>query len=334
MKFRITKYLLLTVITMLYILPAQAEEIVIYSARKDHLIRPLFDSYTQKTGVKIKYITGKAPLLLQKLKSEGKHTPADLLITVDAGNLWHAANEGVLQRVSSKKLTENIPSHFRDPENRWFGLSVRARTIVYNTNKIKKHQLKSYEDLSDPKWKNRLLLRTSRKVYNQSLVAMLMVDNGEKRTEEIVRGWVSNLATKPFSNDTKVMKAIAAGQGDVGIVNTYYFGRLLKKNKNLPLALFWPDQDSKGVHVNISGAGITTHAKNRSGALAFLEWLSSKQAQNLFADVNLEYPVNKSVAPHPIVSSWGSFKQNSNNLSNAGKLQAASIRLMDRSGYR
>ena len=313
---------------------AFGEEITVYSARKEHLVKPLFDAYTAETGVKINYLTGKAPVLMQRIKAEGKNTPADLLITVDAGNLWNAADEGILAPVSSEKLSANIPSHLKDPENRWFGLSIRARTIVYNTDKVKPSDLSTYEALGGPEWKGRLLLRTSKKVYNQSLVAMLMADHGTEETEKIVKSWVHNLGAPPFSSDTKVLEAVAAGQGDVGIVNTYYYGRLIKKNPDLPLALFWPDQDDKGVHVNVSGAGVTTHAKHREAAVKFLEWLSSKKAQNLFADGNMEYPVNPEVKPHETVAGWGSFKENTLNLNNAGLRQAGAIRLMDRAGYK
>ncbi len=313
---------------------AFCEQIVVYSARKEHLIRPLFETYTRKTGVKVKYITGKAPVLFQRIKAEGKNTPADMLITVDAGNLWHAAREGVLQPVRSSILEKNIPAHLRDSENRWFGLSVRARTVVYSTVRVRPDELSTYENLANPRWKGRLLLRTSKKVYNQSLVAMLIFEHGEVKTEKIVRGWAKNLAAAPFSNDTKVMQAILAGQGDVGIVNTYYYGRLLKKDPSISLALFWPNQDSKGVHVNVSGAGVTTYAKHKVRAIKLLEWLSSEQAQSLFADSNMEYPANERVQPNPIVASWGKFKQNPINLSKAGAYQAAAIRLMDRAGYK
>lgn len=313
---------------------AVSEELVVYSARKEHLIRPLFEAYTKETGVKIKYITDKAAVLLQRIKAEGQATPADLLITVDAGNLWHAAQEGMLEPVSSNILQENIPSHLRDPQNRWFGLSVRARTIVYNSEKVAPKELSTYENLAEPAWKGRLLLRTSKKVYNQSLVAMLITEHGQAQTEKIVKGWVNNLAAPPFSSDTKVLEAIAAGQGDVGIVNTYYLGRLLKKKPDLPLAVFWPNQNSSGVHVNVSGGGIITYSKNKAAALKLLEWLSSRQAQNLYADVNLEYPANPRVVPHKMIASWGQFKQNPINLDNAGKYQAEAVQLMDRAGYR
>ena len=257
---------------------AFSQELVVYSARKAHLIKPLFDAYEKKTGVTIKYITGKAPVLLERLKSEGAQTPADLLITVDAGNLWHAAQVGVLRPVSSAVLSANIPPSLRDPENRWFGLSKRARTIVYSTERVKPSDLSTYENLADPVWKGRLALRTSKKVYNQSLVAMLIAEHGDAATETLVKGWVNNLAAPTFSSDTKALEAVMAGQGDVAVVNTYYFGRLQKKTPHMPLAIFWPNQASGGVHVNISGAGVTTHAKHPEAATAFLEWLSGPEA--------------------------------------------------------
>jgi len=248
--------------------------------------------------------------------------------------LWHAAKQGVLQPVSSEILASNIPSHLRDPENKWFGLSLRARTIVYSTKRVQSDELSTYEDLSKAEWKERLVLRTSKKVYNQSLVAMLIKEHGEDETTKIVKGWVDNLAAPPFSNDTKVMEAIIAGQGDVGIVNTYYFGRLAKKDPTIPIALFWPNQSAGGVHVNVSGAGVVAASNNKAAAVALLEWLSTKKAQQIFADVNLEYPVHPDVRVNSIVASWGSFKQNQINLKNAGEKQAAAIQLMDRVGYK
>lgn len=316
--------------------PVFADELVVYSARNEHLIQPIFEAYTEQTGVEIKYITDKEGPLLQRLKAEGKNTHADLLITVDAGNLWHAASEGLLQPVDSQILKENIPANLRDEEDRWFGLSLRARTIVYSTERVKPEQLSTYAALGDEAWKGRLLLRTSKKVYNQSLVAMMIAEYGEEQTEQIVRSWVANLAAAPFSNDTQTMEAIVAGQGDVAIVNTYYFGRLLRKQPDLKLALFWPNQEQagSGVHVNVSGAGVTRYAKNPEAAVKFLEWLSSEQAQNLFADANLEYPVNPKVTPNAEVAAWGTFVPSPFNLTQAGKLQEQALRLMDRAGYR
>lgn len=319
-------------------LPALAEEIVVYSARNEQLIKPLFEAYTQDTGVAVKFITDKEGPLMARLKAEGKNTPADMLLTVDAGNLWQASEEGLLRPIKSRVLDSNVPAHLRDPDNEWFGLSVRARTLVYNTSKVKPADLSTYEDLASPKWKGRLCLRTSKKVYNQSLVAMMITEYGEGKTEDIVTGWVANLATSPFPDDTRAMEAVAAGQCDVTLVNTYYFGRLMEKQPNLPLAIFWPNQNLKnkaaGVHVNVSGAGVTKHAKNPAAAQKLIEWLSSDKAQNLFADVNMEYPVNPKVAPDKAVAAWGGFKQNLVNVKEAGSLQSKAVKLMDRAGYK
>lgn len=313
---------------------AFASEVVVYSARKEHLIKPLFEAYTAKTGVEVKYITGKAGALLERIKAEGSNTSADLFITVDAGNLWHAAEEGVLQPLDSKTLISNIPAHLRDPQSRWVGLSVRARTIVYNKDKVNPAELSTYEALGDDEWKGRLLLRTSKKVYNQSLVASMIAEKGEVETEKIVKSWVSNLPVAPFSSDTKALEAVVAGVGDVAVVNTYYFGRLLKKNPELPLSIYWPNQKTNGVHMNVSGAGVTKHAKNKAEAVKLLEWLSSAEAQGKFASLNQEFPANESVESDPIVASWGEFKGNPMNVAKYGEYQAAAIKLMDRAGYK
>ncbi|MCF8106687.1 MAG: extracellular solute-binding protein [Desulfohalobiaceae bacterium] len=313
---------------------AKTDELVVYSARKEHLIKPLFDRYTEKTQVPVRYVTGKAGVLLQRLKSEGERTPADVLITVDAGNLWHAAKEGILDPVDSPVLENNIPNQYQDPDDRWFGLSLRARTIVYHTRRVSPDELKTYRSLGDPRWEDRLLLRTSKKVYNQSLVASMIAAYGQEETEAIVRSWVDNLAVAPLSSDTKVLKGILAGLGDVGIVNTYYFGRLQKENPDVPLAVFWPNQDSNGVHVNISGGGVVAGSDNRERAVQLLEWLSSKQAQSMFAGLNMEYPANPDVPPVEQVRDWGSFKANPMDVSLYGKYQAKAVRLMDRAGYK
>jgi iron(III) transport system substrate-binding protein len=314
--------------------PTLADEIVVYSARNEQLIKPLFDAYSKESGDTIKFITDKEGPLMQRLKAEGAGSPADILLTVDAGNLWQARQMQLLKPVKSAMLQSNIPAHLRDADGYWFGFSVRARTIVYNTNRVKPEQLGTYDDLADAKWKKRLCLRTSKKVYNQSLVAMMIAEHGEQKTEEIVRGWVANLATDVFPDDVKMMEAVAAGQCDVGIANTYYFGRLIQKKPATPLKLFWPNQAGNGVHVNVSGAGLTAHAKHEQAATRFLEWLSTPKAQSMFADVNLEYPANPAVKPDPAVAAWGDFKQNPINVAKAGELQAAAVKLMDRAGYK
>ena len=313
---------------------ADAKPVVVYSARAEQLIKPIFDAYTAQTGVEVQYVTDSEQPLIQKLKAEGETGKADVLLTVDAGNLWYAAEEGVLRPTYSEVLEANIPANLRDPENMWFAMSVRARTIVYDKRVVDTAELEGYAGLADEKWKGKLCRRTSTKVYNQSLVAALISQMGEHDAETVVRGWVDNLATDVFSNDTKLIQAIEAGQCQVGIVNTYYLGRLLKENADLPVAIFWPTAESGGVHVNVSGAGITRHAKKPEGAKALLEWMSGPDAQKLLGGENMEYPANPSVAPHELVLGWGQFDASPMNVSQAGHFQADAVKLMDRARYR
>jgi iron(III) transport system substrate-binding protein len=309
-------------------------EITVYSSRKEHLVKPLFDFYTEKTGISIRYITDSAGPLIARLAAEGANTPADMLMTVDAGNLWQAAEKGLLQGLNSPTLASNIPSHLRSEAQDWFGLSIRARTMVYATDRVTLDELSTYEDLAAEKWRGRLCLRTSKKVYNQSLIATMISALGEEQAETVVAGWVANLATDPFSSDTTMMEAIAAGQCDVGIANSYYFGRMKKADPELSLALFWPNQEDRGVHINISGAGITRHAKQAAEAQALLEWLSSPEAQGQFAELNQEFPANPLVKPSAEAAAWGDFKADNMNVEVAGRLQADAVRLMDRADYR
>jgi iron(III) transport system substrate-binding protein len=311
------------------------KSITVYSARAENLIKPVFDAYTRETGVEVRFVTDKEGPLMERLKAEGANSPADLFLTVDAGNLWWAAKEGLLQPVKTKALAAQVPAHLRDPEGRWYGLSVRARTIFYNPTLVKPEELSTYEDLASAKWKGRLCLRTSKKVYNQSLVAMMIAEEGEKKTEETVKGWVANLAAEPFPDDTKLLEAISAGQCAVGVANTYYYGRLMKEKPDTRVAIFWPNQKSPGgVHVNVSGAGVAKHAKNKDEAVRFLEWASGTKAQNLFVDANLEYPANAKIKPAARVEAWGPFKAATFNVAKAGELQADAVKLMDRAGYR
>lgn len=314
--------------------PPSDDELVVYTSRKDHLVKPVFDAYTQETGVQVRYITDNAGALTARLQAEGKRSPADMLITVDAGNLWNATQKDLLAPVESAELEANLPANLSAPGKQWFGLTVRARTLVYSSDRVDPDNLSTYAALADPQWQGRLCLRTSKKVYNQSLVATLIERLGAEETEEVVRGWVDNLATDVFSNDTALMEAIVAGQCDVGIVNTYYFGRLKRDNPELPLKLFWANQGSSGVHVNVSGAGITRHAPHREQAVDLLEWMSQPQAQKLLADKNLEYPVNPNVEAAPEVQSWGEFEADDLNVSVAGERQVEAVKLMDRAGYR
>lgn len=314
---------------------AQSEQsMLVYSARKEHLIKPLFDAFQKDTGIQVNFVTDEAQPLLARLEAESERSPADLFMAVDAGNLWQATQKNILRPTDSKLLTDRIPAAYRDPQNQWFGLSLRARTIVYSTERVKPEDLSTYEALADAKWKKKLCLRTSQKVYNQSLVAMLIQRWGAEKTETIIKGWVDNLATEVFSDDTALIKAIAAGQCDVGIVNTYYYGALANEQKDLPVAVFWANQKAGGVHVNLSGAGITKHAPHPELAQQLLEWLVSDKAQAMFAEINFEYPAVADVKPHKAVAAWGEFEADPENLSNAGRLQAEAIKLMDRAGYR
>ena len=310
-----------------------AEEVVVYSARIDELIKPVFDAYTAKTGVQIKFITDKEAPLLARLQAEGKNTPADLLITVDAGNLWQAEQQGVLKPIKSSVIEANIPAQYRSPTGAWTGLSLRARTIAYSPERVKPEELSTYEALADKQWEGRLCLRSSKKVYNQSLTATLIEAHREAKTEEIVKGWVNNLATDVFADDTALLQAIDVGQCDVGLVNTYYFGRLQKQNPAFKAKLFWPNQADRGVHVNLSGAGVTKYAPNPQAAQQLLEWMSSAEAQGLFASLNQEYPANPAVKPSAEVAAWGTFKADSIPLEVAGKRQVEATMLMDRAGW-
>ncbi|WP_435607132.1 extracellular solute-binding protein [Pseudomonas knackmussii] len=310
-----------------------ADEVVVYSSRIDELIKPVFDAYTAKSGVKVKFITDKEAPLMARIKAEGANTPADLLLTVDAGNLWQAEKMGILQPFDSPTLDANIPAQYRSGTDSWTGLSLRARTIVYSTERVKPDELSTYEALADKRWEGRLCLRTAKKVYNQSLTATLIETHGEQKTEEILRGWVGNLATDVFSDDTALLQAIAAGQCDVGIVNTYYYGRLHQEKPDLPIKLFWPNQADRGVHVNLSGIGLTKYAPHPEQAKALVEWMTGPDAQALFASINQEFPANPKVAPSEEVAAWGSFKADSIPVEIAGKRQAEAIKLMDRAGW-
>lgn len=310
-----------------------ADDIVVYSSRIDELIKPVFDKYTAKTGVNIKFITDKEAPLMARLKAEGANTPADILITVDAGNLWQAEQEGVLKPLKSTVIEQNIPAQYRSSTGSWTGLSLRARTIVYSSARVKPEELSTYEALADPTWAGRLCLRTSKKVYNQSLTATLIEAHGAAQTETILKGWVDNLATDVFADDTALLQAIDAGQCDVGLVNTYYFARLHQQEPNLKVKLFWANQADRGVHVNLSGAGVTKYAPHAAEAQKLLEWMTGPEAQNLFADINQEFPANPAIKPSAEVAAWGSFKADSVPMEVAGKRQVQAIKMMDRAGW-
>lgn len=312
---------------------AQAKELVVYSSRQEHLIKPVFDLYTKKTGVEVNFITDKEAPLMARLRAEGANTPADMFMTVDAGNLWQAEEQGLFREVKSATIDQNIPANLRSSNHMWTGLSLRARTIAYSTERVKPEDLSTYEALADPQWKGRVCLRTSKKVYNQSLTATMLESIGVEKTAEVIKGWLANLATPVFADDTALLQAIDAGQCDVGIVNSYYFGRMHAADPSVKVKLFWPNQEDRGVHVNISGAGVTKYAKQPEEAIKLLEWMTTEEAQRVFADVNMEFPANPAVKPSPEVAAWGDFKRDNVNIEVAGRRQPEAIMLMDRLGW-
>lgn len=320
----------LTLLVMLSAHAASDNKITVYTHRNEQLIKPLFEAYQKESGVEVEFLTGDAGALLQRVKAEGAGTKADLFISVDAGSLWLAQQDNLFEPVKSEILNKNIPEFLRDPKGNWFGLSLRARTIFYNKDKVKKDELTDYAGLADPKWKGRLCLRTSKKVYNQSLVAMLIDQYGEKKAESIVKGWVSNLATEVFSNDTKLLEAISSGECHIGFANTYYMARLQQDKKALNVKAHFP----KNTHINISGGGVLKHSDNKKAAQALLEWLTTPKAQKMFADSNMEYAVVEGIEPAPIVKAWGEPKASTQPLYRAGELQRKAIMLMDRQNYK
>ena len=313
--------------------PAPAAEVVVVYTARHYGQEPVFEAFTKQTGIEMQSFDGSPSELFERLQAEGDKTPADVLVSVDAGDLWNAAQAGLLAKIDSSELQANIPAHLHDAENRWFGLTVRARTIMYNTRKVKPEELSTYEALGDPKWKNRLCLRSSNHIYNQSLLATMIKRFGEAKVEAIVRGWVANNPIL-INSDTRILESIAAGECDVGITNSYYLGRLLAQAPTLPVAPFWANQQTTGTHVNISGAGVTAHAKHHANAIKLIEFLSRPEAQQQLVNNNFEYPANPHTPVHPILAKWGPFKQDDINVAAAGELQPAAIKLADRAGYK
>lgn len=316
---------------------ASNDAVTIYSSRNEQLIQPLLDEFTKETGIPVELVTDDSGPLMARLEAESTNTPADVLLTVDAGNLWQAGQQGLLQPIKSEVVNSNVPEKYRSVDDLWTGLSLRARTIFYDPAKVQPTDLSTYADLADPKWKGKLCLRTSKKVYNQSLVASMIEHYGPEKTEEIVKGWVANLAAPVFSNDTKLLEAIASGQCQVGIANSYYYGRILDENPKFPVKLFWTNQgegaEATGTHVNVSGAGIIKNSDNVEGARKLIEWLSSDTAQGKYASSDKEYPVKAGIDESDMLRSWGSFNQDNINVSIFGQRQAEAVQLMDRAGY-
>ncbi|TGO02459.1 iron deficiency-induced protein A [Candidatus Thiomargarita nelsonii] len=322
------------------IIQVAASEVNLYSARKEALIKPLLDKFTQETGIRVNLVTGKADALLKRLQSEGRNSPADLLITVDAGRLYRAKKAGVLQAVSSKLLTKAIKPQYRDPEGYWYGLSLRARVVMYVKDQVKPAQLETIEALADKQWRGQICIRSSSNIYNQSLVASMIAAKGVEKTEAWVKGLVANFARPPAGGDRDQIKAAAAGQCSIAIANTYYLGKMLSGKSRAQraaatkMAIFWPNQQDRGVHINLSGAGITKASKNRENAIKLLEYLLSAEAQKWYAQANFEYPVKSGVEISALLKSWGDFKADTLNLSQLGALNPAAMKLMDRAGWK
>ena len=319
---------------------ALAQDVKIYSARQEVLIRPLLDAFEAKTGIPVRVVSGKADALLERLKSEGANSPADLLLTTDVGRLVRAAEAGVLQPVASPWLEAAIPARYRDPDGLWFGLSLRARPIIYAKDRVAPQDLSTYAALADRKWRGRICVRSSSNVYNQSLLAAMIEHRGAQATEAWARGLVANFARKPAGGDRDQIRAVAAGECDLALVNTYYLARMIKASKAsdrsaaAKVAIFWPDQAGAGTHVNVSGAGVTKSAKNRAGAIRLLEFLVSVAAQRIYAELVNEYPVREQVRLAPVVAGWGPFKADRIPLVWLGRNNAEAVRIADRAGWR
>ena len=318
---------------------AGAGEVNLYSYRQPFLIKPFLDEFTKRTGVKVNVVFAKKGML-ERLKREGANSPADAVLTVDISRLKAHADADLLQPIESKTIEKNIPAQFRDPNGLWVGLTLRTRLIAAARDRVEVGEIKSYEDLADPKWKGRICVRKGGHVYNRALVASLIAHHGEKKAGELLAKIVANFARKPQGNDRAQAKAVYEGVCDVAIINNYYFGRM-KFNKKKPdqkkwaaaLRLVFPNQDGRGSHVNISGAAVTKHARNRDNAIMLIEFLSGQFAQRMYASQNYEYPVNPRVLWDKEVESWGRFKIDTLSLAKIADLGPAAQKLIDRVGW-
>ncbi|MFA5123365.1 Fe(3+) ABC transporter substrate-binding protein [Zavarzinia sp.] len=319
---------------------AQAEELNIYSSRHYPSDELLFGKFKEETGITINLIQGGAAELVQRLKLEGANSPADIFITTDAANLWRAQSAGLFQPVTSPVLEKVVPAQFREPSGLWYAFATRARVIVYNKDRVKPEELSTYEALAEPQWKGRVLSRSSNNEYVQSMVAAMIAHLGEEKTEAWAKGLVANFARPPKGADTDQIRAVAVGEADVAIVNHYYFARLLASDKPADkevvdkVRIFFPDQDSFGTHINVSGAGVAAHAPHREAAIKFLDYLASPEAQAVFAEANNEFPIVDGVAPSSVVQSFGPFKRDTLPIDDLGKNNGAAVLLLDRAGWR
>jgi len=321
--------------------PAQTQVVNLYSTRHYNTDRRLYDDFTAQTGIRVNLVEIEgAGNAIQRIKSEGSNSPADLLITVDAGNLWRAQNEGLFEPVRSRVLESKIPAHLRDPQGHWFGLSKRVRVIYYNKDRVNFNDVKSYDDLANPKFRGRVVMRSGTNIYNQSFVASLIARRGVQKAEEWASGVVANFARPPAGNDTSNIRDVAAGVGDLTMGNTYYFGRLVNSNRPedqevvRKVGMIFPNQQEDGAHVNISGGGVLKTSRNKAAAIRFLEYLVSDSAQSYFADGNFEFPVVAGIKINDKVRGFGVFRESRLNAAELGKNQAEAVRVLDRAGWK
>ncbi|MDG1397201.1 MAG: Fe(3+) ABC transporter substrate-binding protein [Polaribacter sp.] len=316
------------------------QEVNIYTHRHYKPDQELFAQFEKETGIKVNVVNASADELIQKMSLEGEQSPADVLITVDAGRLVRAKNNGLLQSVKSEFLEETIPSHLKDADSQWFALTKRARVVVYNPDNVKAEDLSTYEALTDNKWKNKILIRSSSNIYNQSLMASIIANSDEATAVKWAEGIVANMARSPKGNDRDQIKAVVAGEGDLAVVNTYYIGKLLN-SKNADevkagevIKVFFPNQEGRGTHVNVSGAGVAKYAPNKVNAIKFIEFLANEKAQKVFAKANYEYPVNTKVMPSELLQSWGSFKEDTLSLSKLGENNKKAVLAFDAASWK
>lgn len=317
-------------------------EVNVYSGRNYDSDYALYEAFTQQTGIKVNLVEAGEDQIIQRILNEGVNSPADIMITTDAGRLWRAEQAGLFQPIRSTLLESRVPEYHRDPEGLWFGLAGRARVFVYAKDRIDPSWFPTYESLADPSLQGRLLIRSSSNIYNQSLMSALIEAHGEEWTEQWARGVANNLARPPQGGDTDQIKAVAAGEGDVAVVNTYYFARLLKSQapedqevvRNL--GLVFPNQGvgERGTHVNISGAGVVKNAPNRDAAIQLIEYLTSDPAQRLYADASNEYPIVDTIPLDPVLHSFGPFWRDPVNASVFGRNSPLALQIAERAGWR
>ena len=314
-----------------------SDEVNLYSARKEHLIKPLLNLFEKETGIKVNLVTAKAVQLHERIIREGDNSPADVLLTTDAGNLWKANEKKLFQKISSDFLISRIDKKYKDADNKWFGLSLRARIVVYSLDRVDPSELQGYRYFSNPRFKNRILIRSSSNIYNQSLIAHMIAKYGEVNAEKWAKDLVKNFARDPAGGDRDQIKAVAAGEGDIAIVNSYYVIKMLNSDKKdlfNTLGIHFPSDSDMGVHLNISGVGLLVNAPNAENGRKLIEFLASDKAQQIYAFTNFEYPVIQNVEIPESLKYLGNFKGDEINASEYGRLANKAIKLADRVGWK